>query len=605
MAEKSSHKTSQLGLPIRDIGSYVLETRNQQIKYLEFEPGTQGGLLMNKKAVPIGWILPPFWRNREGDSSQVTTGDIKDLYSDENPVPDISNINSGGELEVLVWDPDAGDMAPAMTPDSNMRLTLADHNELIKQTNGNGIEFYEDVDPFVGNLLPSERHRVGFSDEFLTGLMELNFPPAHDPEERTIAMLFALKKIARLAEKQGWRLTPISALPHRPINTADVNPNPYIQKISREYMGFSNSRHFVGASWQTHVEMLDLESALAATNRMQEVTPILYAFSLAGPFLNGQINPNLSSNFGDNLEGRNQELKQSTYETLSSIESGDGLSDGIWYSTRYFSRVFGSPSGGVMTSPLPESTEEFYQLASEGLASGDIPAPSRVGAHHGDFRIRPDIGPYGTIEVACLDTFGGHPLKLAAIQEFIRVLGWKLQLMAKRGNLDEAHQHYPALFSEKINAERFREVHNNTIKVAREGTEAELLGADGNTSSISDLYTQLESFVNEPIIDEEEEISFKGLPSEVTRQMQLSFGKPGDSRDYFMDSSQLPSVYGFYETGEGTLSDWLLIRAQSSRQSNPDWTEEQIIADCMRDLGESYHTYLNKLNGYAIKKLFS
>ena len=75
-------------------------------------------------------------------------------------------------------------------------------------------------------------------------MMELNFPPEYDPKNRTIAMIFALKKVARLAEKQGWLITPISVLPHRQITIADVNPNPYILKISQKYMGSNNSRHF-------------------------------------------------------------------------------------------------------------------------------------------------------------------------------------------------------------------------------------------------------------------------------------------------------------------------------------------------------------------------
>ena len=99
--------------------------------------------------------------------------------------------------------------------------------------------------------------------------------------------------MAMVVEEQGWKLTPIAAFPHRPFEQSDMNQDDYVQRISHKYIKDHNIHHFLGSSFQVHVEMLDLESGLQAINMYQQVAPLLYAISLAGPFLHGQVNPNL------------------------------------------------------------------------------------------------------------------------------------------------------------------------------------------------------------------------------------------------------------------------------------------------------------------------
>ena len=522
---------------------------------------SEGGLLVDKNCQPQAYIRGPFWRTEKNDPA-VREDDVDLLFRrpETSNIP-FGEIDAGGELELYFWNDDPGNREtyPVMREGSPITTALTEIN------NGNGVHFIEEDDIF--GAWPEE---IAFSPELVESCLELNFEHFTDPSTRGAHQLKALQILARIAEENKALVIPTASFPHRPLTPEETNPHPYIQRIAMEFMGWENVRHFIGSSWQTHVEMISLETALAATNYLQQVAPIIHALTLAGPFIDGRVF--LSQ---ENLPGMAEEPS-------------------LWHSVRYWSRFKGSPEGGVLRAPLPEKEGEFWQLAAEKLATGEIVSPARVGGHHTDFRIRPDLKPYGTIEIAFMDTAGAHPLKLLALQEFFRALSWKLQ----RFVLENKREELPPLLFGKLDQARLAEIHQASIAVSKNGIEAEIKAADGQTYPLKELWDQLLAWVDQPI----PEWGFNGLPQGIKEELNKSAEVvDGKTFESFTDNEGLVSSYGFYKTGKGTLSQWLLARAYQMVERGI--SEKEAIINCMDDLGYSFHQYLKEIDEQTIKEL--
>lgn len=556
---------------------------------INFDPTREGGLIFlifNEESLPVGYVRGPFWRGEE-NSPSITSADVRPLFIRPKERVESWRIESGGEFEMLVWDPRTSDLAPVLGKGSPIPSKLDQLN------NGNEFQFHEE-DPLFEELNPRAKE-IGYSPEAATACIEINFHHAPNPQQRALAMTRALKYLMRFIEEEGWYMTPIAAIPHRPLTPQDINPHPYIQRIAMEYMGWENVRHFLGSSWQVHVEMLDLKSALTTINMYQLIAPLLSALSSASPFIHGETNPNLAKIYREDETSQMRLNDRETYEALNSTD---------WLSIRYPSRWRGSPSGGTFVKPLPENPEDFFRLAELGLKDNDprsaqnIPSPARAAGHHRD-RIRIDIGPNGTLEISNMDTFGGHVLKLAAVQEFTRVLIWKMQYFAKANRLPKLVHQYPNLFKYPITEEMLREAHLYSIQVAKQGMDA---------NNARSLFIQLLQFVKEPLVDRVNSISYHGLPPKIIEELMKSAEIPTDE-DFspYRDSDGITSITGFYQSGKGTLAHWLKQRAFELRQKglgNHELSNHDIIVNCMNDLGTSYHLFLKKLNPQQVVDLF-
>jgi gamma-glutamyl:cysteine ligase YbdK (ATP-grasp superfamily) len=554
-----------------------------------FSPDTQGGLITDKHGKHIAYVRSPYWRAEQGAPS-LTRADIRPLHVYENPSLDHPNIQTGSEFEMYVWNPTSQDMAPIMSPSSPVPQTLID-------LNGQGGFVFEN-DVLFQNLHPNKR-KVGFSAELATGCMELNMPPSSNGVEAGLSLLGSMKTLSSVVDKQGWQLTPLASFPHRPIQKEDTHPHPYIQRIALDYMGWENGRHFTGSSFQVHVEMLSLEAALPAINLYQQISPLLYALSLSGPFINGETNPNLAAIY---LEDETDPERQQDTNTYNALKHNN------WHSVRYPSRWRGSPSGGVFQEPLPEQRHQFFSMVEAMLENDNpkskqnIPNPGRAAGQHRD-RIRVDIPPYGTLEISNMDTAGGNINKLIVIQELTKALIWKLQIYATAGKLQELCQQYPRLFYYPVSVKSLRNAHFASIEVAKNGLEANIPCPNGETVKADILLEELITFVNEPLIDAGLKIEYYGLPPEITKELQLSSSVP-TSTDYelYRDDLGIVDLYGYYQTGIGTLSYWLKERAQNL--VNLGFSSEEAIKNCMDNLGAAFHKHLVQTTGTTIAQLF-
>ena len=588
MAEKTNHKTMQAGKLVPESAyKRFLESKGHSI---EFNPKTEGGFVWDTKThIPTAYVRSPFWRAQERDT-ELHRADIRPVFIHDKEDVAVQKVETGGELELYAWDPNKQEAAPIMAKDSPVP-------EKLKAIN-NEEEYFVQEDFLFEELEPSARE-IGFSAELANACIETNFHHSADPVQTALAMAHSLKKMAMVVEEQGWKLTPIAAFPHRPFEQSDMNQDDYVQRISHKYIKDHNIHHFLGSSFQVHVEMLDLESGLQAINMYQQVAPLLYAISLAGPFLHGQVNPNLQKIY------QSDDTNQSR---LDDSESYGALAHDDWMSVRYASRWRGSPSGGSFVEPLPTKAQDFYALAERGLRDDspdsvyNIPSPARAAGHHRD-RVRIDIGPHGTLEISNMDTFGGNVLKLAAVQEFTKVLMWKLQLYAKSGRMGELSKQFPELFPPEVTKETLRTAHLNSIEVAKRGVDAELQTPNGGKETACHQFSRLLSFVNEPISDPGQNIEYTGLSKGIINELVKSSWVPSreDYEDY-TDDDRVVSISGFYKSGIGTLSHWLKRRANDLKALR-GMNDEEAIKDCMDDLGTSYHEFLNQLNG-DVKNLF-
>lgn len=424
-----------------------LTKRYAGIKHLklDFDPATQGGLMRDQTGNPIRQLRGPRWRGNNGDPLQ-NIRDFTRFYTDENP--SMMPGRTGAEFEFQVYDRQ-GNWVSATNDNDPIRRGLEHYNERVKKLNGNGITGFVEEASYAPGL--AHNSYIGWSPEWTSNMLELNFAPGIDARARNRRFLSGIKTLVRIVEENDAIVVPVSVIPNREIRRADITRQPYVQRIALDVVGEETMPHYNGTSFQTHVEMLDHESARKAINLFQLVSPVIYAGTLSGPFMAGQTNPDLHQRYKDVPGIDRDPLKMWALEHMPKGEHA---------SYRVYGRVFGSPSGGPMREPLPENSEEFWDKAHNMLKSGEIPTAVRVGGHHSDFRVRVDLPPHGTIEYAAMDTAGARVQKLIALQEFTRALGWKLQYLIKTGKMDEAAKspEYRMLFGTRPSADSYKQV---------------------------------------------------------------------------------------------------------------------------------------------------
>lgn len=586
MSDKINHKAMTQAAEIySDTFERYLHINNLESR---FDPNSEGGFLWCKKTgLPTKYVRSPFWRKEKNDP-QIHRNDVRPVYTEPKSTVALQGVETGGELEMYVWDPIEKNDAPVMGSNSSVPQML----ETINMGGGSWPEEVQFED------LEYDKRQVGYSAEVGKSCIEMNFHHTLSTYKATLEMARSLKILAHVVEQKDWRLIPIAAFPHRHLNPEDVSQDPYVNRIVMEFMKWENARHFIGSSFQVHVEMIDLESGLKAINMYQQVAPLLYALSLAGPFAYGSTRPNLKNSYS---------LGESNSRRINDGESYEDLNYDDWMSVRYPGRWRGSPSEGSYITPLPENAQDFFNIAEIGLkinnpdSSENIPSPARAGGHHTD-RVRVDIGPNGTLEISNMDTFGGHILKLGAIQEFTKALMWKLQLYAKSGRMEDLFQQFPQLFPSQVTEQTLRFSHINSIEVAKSGIAAVLMTPNRTKEVAGLLFNQLLAFVNEPISDPGQEIEYYGLPQGVIQELVKSSMIPNEHCFEDFREDGVVSVSGFYKSGIGTLSHWLKQRAQDFK-GKKEMSDDETIKDCMDDLGKSYHSFLSGLNG-NIKALF-
>lgn len=524
---------------------------------LGFNPATEGGIV-KKGTQPWYYVRPPFWRG-VGVGEDITMADLLSVTTREKDDLRPENVDSGLELEFLGVNRATGEAVSGMM--------------------NPGHPFRKAIQPLL------DTHAA--SPEFPSLSLELNFPHDPDIDIRTRGYLDHLQTSVTLAENHGILLAPIALLPDRSLTQADITNEPYFARLGLNTIGWESVRHFDVHSMQTHTEVLNHEAARQTINYKQFIAPLLLALSLSGPAIAGHLTPDFTEVYKDLPIPKKDKLKQQTMDWLLDNTGS------TFQSYRSFNRFFGSLSGGIMREPLPVTEEEFFTTAESMLKTGIIPSPARVGGHHTD-RYRPDILPYGTIETCVMDPAGGRIQRVHALREFNRILDWKMQMLFINGQFDQKAEEYKALFGKSPSKDSFETAHWNLMKVAKDGTTAVLDGMDGKEYPIQQLWDELVRFVQEPLIDEAHLVNYQGLPASILTELDSAYQDPTQIFAHFEDENGVTSTQGFYKTGIGNLSQWM-IKGIQDRMTYQDMTEREAILAMNRDVGENWHAHVKEI----------
>jgi gamma-glutamyl:cysteine ligase YbdK (ATP-grasp superfamily) len=505
-----------------------------------------GGAILLIDGNPSHFVRGPLWRSEKGDPI-VRIADVRPIYLTKRD-PDYAEINSGSELELFAWDPEAQISYPIMGVDSPIVNDLLTYNN----TNGNGFKYQAD------HSIESP-DQLNFSSEFLQQMLEIKFRHFPDAAKRAKHTLGALRVVTRIAEENGIFMTPVANLPDKEAHPEEVNPDPYVRRIVFDYMKWKRAQNFTGCSFQTHVELFDSQAGLKSINYLQQVSPLLLSLSTAGPFSQGRINLN-----EQHVQGVGNNYTQ-------------------LHSTRYFGRKYGSPSGGVIQFPAPNNLDDFFQIANERLATQDINTVARTLGHHTSFRWRGDIKPYGTLEFADQDTLGAHPVIMSANQEFIKALTVKVQAAIAQGKESELPKE---LFGE-LSTERLTQVESDMIAVSIYGLDANIHSPDGEMINIQEQNRKLLDWVATP----DDNTNYYGLTHGVYDQMQRSTEKVSEATFQNWDPSSPDFLYGYYDSRLGTLSQWLHRKAHHLTEFE-SVSEQASVANSITELGYVFHAYL-------------
>lgn len=533
----------------------------------KFDPRAQGGLLFEGDKL-VGAVLPPKYRRGEREQLGIHDIDIQKVYMTDKKDLRFESVNSGLEAEFFGFDPETGKMKSMMNKGDAFRKALEEYN---KDAEKNG------------------RNKIPFTVEMINNCDELTFPhgEARDPLKIHEEYLGILKELIQVAERSDVNIiiAPMANIPHRKIDPEDITVDKYTNDMTLKEQGWEAAQHFDIASIQPHIEIINHEAARYTLNQLQHVMPILFAPTLSGPFMEGELEPDVEERYADVTDLKPAPLKQATLEELQ---------QGTHHSYRTFGRFFGSPSGGILGGPIPVKEQDYIEEMSRLLKGDDTNSVGRIGGHHTD-RYRNDIPPHGTIELCALDPAVGRIQRVIAMREFTRVLGWKMQMHYLNGDMEQKMREFPALFAQAPSKESFEISHFNMMRVAKDGTNAVLKDVNGSDQeySVLDLWQQLLEFTQEPLKDPKNNIDYKGISQGVIDEITKAFIDPNLVFDHYRDANGVVSSRGYQETGIGTASQWYIEHYNNQREHNGMQKIDAVRSNTM-DAGKSFHTHVKE-----------
>lgn len=474
------------------------------------DPRKHGLVLQSPgEKVPYASVRPPFFRATMNDP-EVHQNDLVRLYTPRVPkhelvIPPATDLTVGSEIELLTI-----------------------HDEVRK----NG---HERIHPdwHAAELEESlQKYGVPTSPEVWKYMLEINGVASKDTAHREQNLREIAAAMAQsVQDRKGMvRFLPISSQPFI-ANPADVNPHPYVQRMVMDFLTYTAVAD-LGASYQVHVEMRDLDSAIYAVNALRRIPHIPMAMALNGAFL--QHEPTL------------------------------------YLSTREQSRRKMSTAGTI--DELPD-WDECVRFSVGMLKTGKVPSLPRALSQHKDFRIRPDITPHGTIEFAFLDNPGGNIEKMLMIQELFRLSTWRLY---------QAYQQDEPLPQALFGGKYDNLISTNKSAVERDGADAVIINGEYEQTSVYEQSNQLLDWItSHSMFVENPQYPTTRLATEMGRSLAIP---------KFTDCASR-SMLTFYQSGIGTPGHYQQALYEYYRKDlGLDPTEA--INRALVDYADSFQTYL-------------
>jgi hypothetical protein len=561
----NSHKAIRDGNEIdpRKFMEDILNNSNVTITPYPVDP-VHGAFVVFENGRPTMARKDP---NKYWSSGRFSPGDLQDLHTERiNPGTKFDEVHAGAEIELALIHLHGEPAHGAIGPNSPLYLNAQDRG-----------------------LRPA--------NELFSSVMETDLGHSASPFERIVQAVQQLRAISELARQYHLLVLPTDTLSFTP-SREDFNENIYVQLMvdpDRNILSPDIVR-FVGSTAQTHVDRVrTIESAAIAMNRYELLQSIISAASLAGPFVDGQLQPDMLE-VHPNLQ--DQQLLPSSRPWLSETAEMVSGSRRWMLSGRNLSR-YAVSDGGIFHTPLPETRDGMYQEAvavmmpDSPLMQGSMPTPDRLRGHHAN-RYRWGEGVNGTIETSNLGTSGARIERLMALQELERVLLFKLQVEAESGTDTTLAERYPTLFN-SVDEESLMNAHLNNIAVSIDGFDAYVVGADEKTYKAEELFVDILRYATEPTEEYDGRSLSTGMLQELVKSLEApNFAEP--EWDQYRDRFELISAKAYYSTGRGTLAHVMIARAQELRaiygNNVPD---TRIIDEVNLDVARAWSSYVQGL----------
>lgn len=399
-------------------------------------------------------------------------------------------------------------------------------------------------------------------------MAETSITPTSDPAEAKKVINNRFAEIAQAALNNDLLVAPLGVF-GRPV---EINPHPYIKYITErmhERTGFP-TEGFRVAGAQFHQEV-GAETAIPLAKAMQQLSPLLAASSLCGPFLNESLKDVVGWKRGADDTQQNHLEKVGLTDLHLNQSTGESM--------RYLLRRICSFGGGVTNEVLPSDLNDYFAIAHNRMAKGDLATIDRLQGEHADYRIRWGIG---TLEMCLFDTFAGNPRKIWAAQQFsCAVVRGVEKLLQQDAPLQKV---YPDLFPHDPNSQQALDyAHKASLEVGLYGMEAVV-----NNKKVYQHFSSLEKLVRSS-----GQLQGSHL-EEVIFEMRKSYASLAQTEAYIREWMNLkgektPSIQAYFGDGRlggvGVASNYMRARWESLNDETPKTTTE-LIRKCEEDVGQ-------------------
>lgn len=412
-------------------------------------------------------------------------------------------------------------------------------------------------------------NHLNLTPEMGRSMAETSITPTSNPAEAQEVINSRFAEIARAALNNNVLVAPVGVF-GRPM---EINAHPYVKYITErmyDRTGFP-TEGFRVAGAQFHQE-IGSETAIPLAKAMQQLSPILAASSLCGPFLNDKLK-NVVGWMGGANEIQQEHLEKAglTHWNLNQ-STGDSM--------RYLLRRICSFGGGVTNEDLPSDLNDYFALANERIAKGELATIDRLQGEHSDYRIRWGIG---TLEMCLFDTFAGNPRKIWAAQQFSCAVVRSIEkLLLKDIPLQKV---YPDLFPYDPNSPQALDyAHKSSIQVGCYGMEAVV-----NNKKVYQHFPSLEKLVRLSGQLEGEALE------EVIFEMRKSYVSLAQTESYIkhwmkLKGDDAPSIQAYFGDGNmggiGIPSTYMKARHEALNEGKSLKSTEELIRLCEQDVGK-------------------
>jgi hypothetical protein len=533
----------------------------------------QSNLLRETLVTPPGaqWMFPDqHSENRPFEEAGIVIlngaflAAVHPLYRLALGARDVTNVHSSDIIRLI----DCAGKTTLVEPLAGRMLgTEAELN--IITPDGDPYDLYAGDELFTGRVEHPELWRNTF---------EVDGEPMDSAAEAYRVLRRAVVRAAQTIRTCNGLIDPASARMQDSPGLSDTSPSPYIQALLRANLRKLGDKalSFTGVGIHEHHDVA-LENAPLVSGYLRMLAPFLNMGLHAAPFGFGEPIPRL----GEILD-------------VDELQTCDGRQP---HSTRYLTRFWASDAGGVGLRVTYDNLPDALRAADVLLRDGHIHDPARLFGLHADVRLRFDAPTPaktdhpGRLELCVKDTGVFRFDTLIAFGELARAVIDRLEHIVSRGEegIEYLHNNFPSLFGKAsgdiaiIGLER---AHRNSMALAYGGPQAQVETGLGGVVEATEYLREIISFAAPSSGRSLSPRAMTALGNSVRRLQDVV-----RTMSRYRGADGLPSLLGYYETGCGTPSQWMIARSSAAAEHGLKRSAD-IMRDGTLDRAQSFLAYI-------------